>query len=129
MDRHSDSMEKLFPKTSKCTLKMFGQGGGINTIDFFCILQNNVIHQYIYFVLWTCFYVLFIADIFTIIRRFSLICVPAYRSYFLWEGGSCKWNTVRQITRELSVRNIFHLYSNIYMYYHFSMQMCFFFFF
>jgi hypothetical protein len=110
------AMDKMFPEMASCSLRMYGFSGSPSNVEFLCILSHSNLHQWIFLVLWACLVILVLMDITGIVRRVCLLCFTQYRTYVLWEGGSCKWRTVRRICHELNVSRKKYLQLKVYFY-------------
>ena len=76
-DPFSESIEKMFPTTTKCTLPSYDVNGMLNERDLYCILPHNEVHKYVYVMLW--FWYCFLASItaFNSFFKISTFFLPA----------------------------------------------------
>ena len=51
-------MKKVFPRLAMCKWRQFGTGGGIETTNYLCMLNSNIITEKIFNILW--FWLLFL---------------------------------------------------------------------
>ena len=56
-------METVFPQFVRCTLPGFWQSGSRNDYEMFCILTCNVLHRYVFLVLWYYFVLLLVLSL------------------------------------------------------------------
>nr|BDT62919.1 MAG: innexin [Trachysalambria curvirostris majanivirus] len=75
----NNPMHVIFPKITKCDLKLFGVSGTIEKHDFLCILSLNDIYDKLYIVLWFWFWLLCVMNIIVFIYHIFLFIIPKYR--------------------------------------------------
>lgn len=77
------SMERIFPKMTKCTFYQYGPSGSIKKHDGLCVLAVNIINEKIYFFLWFWFVFLAFVTGLSLICRLFILIVPQIRYYLL----------------------------------------------
>lgn len=70
---HTDPMEVIFPRLTKCNFYKYGSSGTIQKIDALCILAQNVLNEKIYLFLWIWFFMLAIISILSLLYRIAII--------------------------------------------------------
>ncbi|XP_025406698.1 innexin inx3-like isoform X2 [Sipha flava] len=70
---HTDPMEEIFPRLTKCNFYKYGSSGTIQKMDALCILAQNVLNEKIYLFLWIWFFMLAIMSILALLYRIAII--------------------------------------------------------
>ena len=72
-----DSIDHIFPTTTKCTLPSYDTTGMLTKRDIICLLPHNEVHKYVYVMLW--FWYCFLASItaFNTFFKISTFILPA----------------------------------------------------
>ena len=97
-DIESDGMNraellyKTFPRRAECTVSYVGSGGGIQKMNYYCILAPNVLSQYVFLILWFWYSALLIINSLNLVRNMIMILkIGVVRNVYLMKVvGSTK---------------------------------------
>lgn len=78
-----DPMSRVFPKTTKCTFRRFGQSGTVQTYDGLCVLALNAVNEKIFVFLWFYLHGLIAVSACALIYRLFALTVPRFRAITL----------------------------------------------
>lgn len=93
------SMERVFPKMTKCTFHRYGSSGSINVIDGLCVLAINIINEKIYIFLWFWFICLAIVTAISLIYRIIVISMAKVQLQVL--RIQSRWVSMRDLEKIL----------------------------
>ncbi|KAB0793846.1 hypothetical protein PPYR_13466 [Photinus pyralis] len=106
-----ETMNRVFPKLTKCTYGKFGPSGSVETRDALCILPINVVNEKLFIFIWLWFYLLTLLSAFAIIYRVLMICVPQVRVYLLMaQARYISRSHAEAIVRRLTYGDYFLVY-------------------
>jgi len=105
-------MCNAFPTKVSCDFKSFGTGGGGNVENDFCILQQNIINEKIYFFLWFWFVAMFTLTACQLFVEICFLALPFVRQFFIFQGIGTRFLTsdMKAYLKNCSIGDIFVLY-------------------
>lgn len=98
------TMERVFPKMTKCTFHQYGPSGSIKLHDGLCVLALNVLNEKIYILLWFWFSTLAVVSGISLIYRLCVLSIPKLRYYLLC--ARAKWTAKQDIEEILQTCNV-----------------------
>lgn len=106
-----DSMNRVFPKITKCKYFKYGPTGNMEIRDALCVLPLNILNEKLFLIFW--FWLLFILALsaFALIYRAILVTIPKVRMYLLM--GQTRYLSFKQaqvVIDHLSYGDFFVLY-------------------
>lgn len=81
--RLADTMDRMFPKVTKCTFRKYGPSGTIQKFDGLCVLPLNIVNEKIY--VFLCFWFMFVAVLsgLNLAYRVAIVVLPKFRLLLL----------------------------------------------
>ena len=109
-DPLSQSLDNIFPTSTKCSLPSYDPNGMLIERDLYCILPHNEVHKYVYLILWFWYFFLsFITAFNTFFILFTFI-LPATQisifSIFSKNINSQKLKTLLQLKDQTYFQHI-----------------------
>lgn len=77
------TMNKVFPKLTKCKFMKYGPSGNFEIHDTICVLPLNVLNEKLFLILWFWIFLLAIVSFFALVYRALIYFVPRVRVYLL----------------------------------------------
>ncbi|KAK4874952.1 hypothetical protein RN001_014312 [Aquatica leii] len=106
-----ETMNRVFPKLTKCTYGKFGPSGSVETRDALCILPINVVNEKLFIFLWFWFFLLSGLSVLSIMYRIIVLFVPRFRVYLLMaQVHYMSRSSAEVIVKRLSYGDYFILY-------------------
>jgi len=87
-------VETIFPKVTKCTLKLFGQTGKVVNHSGICTLPINIVNEKFYIFLWFWFVVLSILSLIHLLWSLAVRLIRPLRYKLLCRSSPCISQTV-----------------------------------
>ncbi|KAF5280034.1 hypothetical protein FQR65_LT03289 [Abscondita terminalis] len=78
-----ETMNRVFPKLTKCTYGKFGPSGSVESRDALCVLPINVVNEKLFIFLWFWLYLLSALSFLAMVYRMMVLCIPRFRVYLL----------------------------------------------
>ena len=69
----AEILYRMFPRRAECTVKVIGEGGGVENHNFYCILAPNSLSQYVFLILWFLYLVLLIINGLNLVRNVLMV--------------------------------------------------------
>ncbi|KAK5641194.1 hypothetical protein RI129_009741 [Pyrocoelia pectoralis] len=106
-----ETMNRVFPKLTKCTYGKFGPTGTVETRDALCVLPINVVNEKLFIFLWLWFYVLSLLSVLALFYRMLILFIPNFRLYLLMaQARYISRNHAEAIVKRLTYGDYFILY-------------------
>lgn len=77
------TMNKVFPKLTKCKFMKYGPSGNYQIFDTVCVLTLNVLNEKLFLILWFWIFFLTTVSFFALVYRGLTYFVPKVRVYLL----------------------------------------------
>ncbi|KAF5284400.1 hypothetical protein FQA39_LY17075 [Lamprigera yunnana] len=106
-----ETMNRVFPKLTKCTYGKFGPSGSVETRDALCILPINVVNEKLFIFLWFWLYLLSGLSAIALFYRLLILFIPRFRIYLLMaQARPISRVNAEVIIKRLSYGDYFILY-------------------
>lgn len=77
------TMNRVFPKITKCRYMRYGPSGTREVHDVLCVLPMNILNEKLFLVLWFWIFFLSIMSLLALIYRVVVVFVPQIRMYLV----------------------------------------------
>lgn len=105
------TMNKVFPKLTKCTYFKYGATGTLEKLDALCVLPLNILNEKLFIVLWFWLFFLTLVSFLALMYRTVVAMVPKVRVYLLMaQARHISYGQARMIVNKLSYGDFFVLY-------------------
>lgn len=105
------SMNKVFPKLTKCRFMRYGPSGSSEIYDTMCVLPLNILNEKLFLVLWFWIFFLCIVSFLALFYRALIFLTPKIRMYLLMaQARHLGIDHARAIVNKLSYGDFFVLY-------------------
>ncbi|XP_015521667.1 innexin inx3 [Neodiprion pinetum] len=102
-EKRRDPMIEIFPRVTKCDFHKFGPSGGVQKLDFLCVLALNILNEKIYIFLWFWFIILAIFSGIGLLYSMAIVLLPSTREAILKKrfkfGSSAEVNALIRKTQ------------------------------
>lgn len=105
------SMNKVFPKITKCKFMKYGPSGNYEVHDTICVLSLNNLNQKLFLILWFWTFFLTTVSFCALVYRMIIYTFPKVRLYLLMaQARHLKMKQAKIIIDNLSYGDFFVLY-------------------
>lgn len=105
------SMNKIFPKLTKCKFMRYGPSGNYEIHDTMCVLPLNILNEKLFLILWFWIFFLSFVSFFALVYRALIYFVPKVRVYLLMaQARHLGIAQARTIVAKLTYSDFFVLY-------------------
>ncbi|GFX84712.1 innexin inx1 [Trichonephila clavipes] len=80
LDAPNNPMVMLFPRVTKCILRMYGKTSEIEVFDILCIMTLNIINEKFFLFLWFWLLLLMVLTALELMKNIIFICLPFIRA-------------------------------------------------